>query len=173
MTHNGFLGLITGIVIMAWSGGPVVPASRPDPVGSGEGSYKVIKSGKVEGVIVPREMAADFIKALTGSERGDYWTPTKEDVLKMEEKIEFYLRKAQDRRSPALWSKLPQYKRQYAGVVEKGRRKIYANFFCNGAQIKDWKMRPVAVEDGGDCFFQIKYDVENATFSDLYINGQA
>ncbi|MGB7923877.1 MAG: hypothetical protein WCF57_11590, partial [Pyrinomonadaceae bacterium] len=96
-----------------------------------------------------------------------------EDVVKLEGKLEFHLRRVTDKRSPALWIKLGEYKRQYAGIVENDRRKIYANFFCIGAKIMDWKMRPVAVEDGGDCFFQIKYDVEAGTFSDLYINGEA
>jgi hypothetical protein len=136
-------------------------------------TYQKIKIGKVEGAIVPRERGEDFVKALTGTARKDFWTPVKEDVRKLEEKIEFHLRKVSDKRSPALWSKLAEYKRQYAGIVENGRRKIYANFFCDRAKITDWKTRPVAVEDGGDCFFQIKYDVDTGTFSDLYINGEA
>jgi hypothetical protein len=165
--------IIATVMAVSWSSGRAVPALASRFLSSAEGSYQVIKSRKVEGAIVPREMAADFVKSLTGSERGDYWTPAKEDVRKLEEKIEFYLRKHPDRRSPALWSKLSEYKRQYAGMVENGRRKILVNFFCNSARIKDWKLHPVVVEDGGDCFFQIKYDVEAGTFSDLYVNGEA
>lgn len=138
-----------------------------------QGSYQTVKIGKAEGVIVPRERGAEFVKALSGKEAKEYWTPTKDDVRQLEEKLEFYLRRVSDRRSPALWSKLKDYRRQYAGIVENGRRKIYANFFCKTAQITDWKMNPVAVEDGGDCFFQIKYDMDAGTFSNLYINGDA
>ncbi|HEX8649328.1 MAG TPA: hypothetical protein VF708_00690 [Pyrinomonadaceae bacterium] len=140
---------------------------------SSQNSYQTIKIGKAEGVIVPGERGAEFVKALSGKEGKEYWTPSKDDVRQLEEKIEFYLRKVSDRRSPALWSKLKDYRRQYAGLVENGRKKIYANFFCKTAQITDWKMNPVVVEDGGDCFFQIKFDIEAGTFSDLYINGNA
>jgi hypothetical protein len=175
MNHPQVLRLMIGaLLVVALSSATGVPASghrkAAAPV---QETYQKIKVGKIEGAIVPRERGEEFIKALTGTARKDYWTPDKDDVRKLEEKIEFHLRKVSDKRSPALWIKLAEYKRQYAGVVENGRRKIYANFFCNGAKITDWKMRPVVVEDGGDCFFQIKYDVDAGTFSDLYINGQA
>ena len=175
MNSRWLLQLIAGMALIAsLAGGQAeVSATAPKVAHVTDDSYQVIKIGKIEGAIVPAARGAEFLKALTGSEGKEYWTPAKADVQKLEEKIEFYLRKTADRRSPALWSKLAEYRRQYAGVVENGRRKIYANFFCNTAQIKDWKTRPVAVEDGGDCFFQIKYDVEAGTFSNLYINGEA
>jgi hypothetical protein len=31
----------------------------------------------------------------------------------------------------------------------------------------------VVVDDGGDCYFQIQYDVETGTLFDLYVNGSA
>ena len=175
MRHCWVRQLTTGIVlVVALFTGAAIPATVSSIAASvQDDSYQRIKIGKVEGAIVPSERAAEFVKALSGTDRKEYWTPAKEDVARLEEKIEFYLRKVSDKRSPALWSKLRDYKRQYAGIVEGGRRKIYANFFCNNAKITDWKMRPVAVEDGGDCFFQIKYDIEAGTFSDLYINGEA
>ena len=174
MNHRCLLQLMIGALLLAsLSNGIGVSVAAGSSAAPSQGSYQTIKIGKAEGVIVPRERAADFVKALIGSEGKDYWTPTKEDVRKLEEKIEFYLRKVSDRRSPALWSKLVEYRRQYAGIVENGRKKIYANFFCKTAQITDWKMNPVAVEDGGDCFFQIKFDVEAGTFSNLYINGNS
>jgi hypothetical protein len=175
MSHRRILQLMTGVVLgVALLTGAVMQATvRSLAASSQDDSYQRIKIGKAEGAIVPQERAAEFVKALSGTDRKEYWTPAKEDVAKLEEKIEFHLRKVSDKRSPALWSKLHDYKRQYAGIVEGGRKKIYANFFCNSAKITDWKARPVAVEDGGDCFFQIKYDIEAGTFSDLYINGEA
>ena len=175
MNNRWLLQLMIGtMLIVTLASGAGVPASgHLRSTATVQDTYQKIKIGKVEGAIVPRERGEEFVKALTGTVRKDFWTPVKEDVRKLEEKIEFHLRKVSDKRSPALWSKLAEYKRQYAGIVEGGRRKIYANFFCNSAKITDWKTRPVAVEDGGDCFFQIKYDVDAATFSDLYINGEA
>src|SRR5918912_447727 len=174
MNHRRALQLMIGaLLLLSLANAVGVPVAAGNPVGRAQGTYQSVKIGKAEGVIVPRERAADFVKALSGNAGQDYWTPTKDDVRKLEEKIEFYLRKVSDRRSPALWSKLADYRRQYAGVVENGHKKIYANFFCKTAQITDWKMNPVAVKDGGDCFFQIKFDVDAGTFSNLYINGNA
>lgn len=175
MKHRWVLQLMTGIVLVValFTGAGIQASVLSIAASSQDDTYQKIKVGKVEGAIVPAERAAEFVKALTGTDRKEYWTPAKEDVARLEEKLEFHLRKVSDKRSPALWSKLRDYKRQYAGIVEGGRRKIYANFFCDNAKITDWKTRPVAVEDGGDCFFQIKYDIEAGTFSDLYINGEA
>jgi hypothetical protein len=165
--------MVGALWLASLSNGVGVRVAASGPRVLAQGSYQSVKIGKAEGVIVPKERAADFVKALSGNAGKDYWTPAKDDVRKLEEKIEFYLRKVSDRRSPALWSKLAEYRRQYAGIIENGHKKIYANFFCKTAQIADWKTNPVAVEDGGDCFFQIKFDVEAGTFSNLYINGNA
>lgn len=135
-------------------------------------SFEVVKTDEFEGVIIPREKAKDFMKAFSGIEEKESWTPGKDDVLKLEEKIESYLKKAAVKRSPQLWSKLAPYKRQYLGLMRNNRRVIYVNFFCDAFK-KDWKTVPVAVNDGGDCFFNVTYDVDRTTFDDLQVNGEA
>jgi hypothetical protein len=135
-------------------------------------AFEVVKTADFEGVIIPREKARDFMRAFSGMEEKDAWTPNKDDVLKLEEKIEAYLKKAAAKRSPNLWSKLAQYKRQYIGIMRNNRRVIYANFFCDSFD-KDWKTKPVMVDDGGDCFFRVIYEPVSAAFSDLQINGEA
>jgi hypothetical protein len=134
--------------------------------------FEVIKTEKFEGVIVPREKAVDFMKGFSGIEEKEPWTPGKNEVLKLEEKLESYLKKAAAKRSPNLWSKLATYKRQYVGITRNGRKVIFANFFCHAFDM-DWKAKPVTVDDGGDCFFNVTYDPDSATFSDLQINGDA
>jgi hypothetical protein len=159
--------LFVSMMIAGYSGAPAQPSSQTDDT-----AYVEIKTEKFEGVIVPAARAAEFVKSLTGYEGKGHWTPGREDVFKFEARIEAHLRKATDKRSPALWKKLSNYRRQYAGVEVEGRKLLYANFFCdtfNG----EWKNRPVAVEDGGDCFFQIKYDLHTGAFTDLQINGEA
>lgn len=135
-------------------------------------TFEVVKTDEFEGVIVAREKAKDFMKAFSGLEEKESWTPGKDDVLKLEEKIESYLKKAAVKRSPNLWSKLAPYKRQYIGIMRNNRRVIFVNFFCQAYDI-NWKTTPVAVEDGGDCFFSVIYDVDRASFSDLRVNGEA
>jgi hypothetical protein len=141
------------------------PAKRDEPV-------EVIKTEEFEGVIIPREKAGDFMKAFSGLAEKEAWTPGRDSVIKLEERIESYLKKAAAQRSPNLWSKLKKYKRQYVGVMRNGRKVIFANFFCDAFDA-DWKTNPVAVDDGGDCFFNLLYDPGSSAFSDLQINGEA
>jgi hypothetical protein len=141
------------------------PAKTDEP-------FEVIKTDEFEGVIIPREKAGDFMKAFSGLDEKEAWTPGRNSVLTLEERIGSYLKKAAAKRSPSLWSKLAKYKRQYVGVMRNGRKVIFVNFFC-GAFDTDWKTHPVAVDDGGDCFFNLLYDPGSSAFSDLQINGEA
>ena len=36
-----------------------------------------------------------------------------------------------------------------------------------------WRKEWVLVMDGGDCFFQLQFDVESGTFTALMVNGEA
>lgn len=109
--------------------------------------------------------AADF---------GGYWTPSEEDVLKLEGQLAAFLSQNSTafQRQPPVWEQLENYKRQYAGVTIQGRRVIYGNFFCSEDGM-DWKEDWVFVLDGGDCYFQLQFDVESGTFSKLTVNGEA
>jgi hypothetical protein len=134
--------------------------------------FEVIKTEEFEGVIIPREKAVGFMKAFSGIDEKEAWTPGRNSVLKLEERIESYLKKAAAKRSPDLWSKLAKYRRQYVGVMRSGRKVIFVNFFCDAFNA-DWKANPVVVDDGGDCFFNLLYDPGSSAFSDLQINGEA
>ena len=106
--------------------------------------------------------------------RGD-WVPTSEEVLALEEQLVPYLaqeRGAFDSLQAPIEERLPTYRRQYWGVLQDGRRLIVANFFCD-ARHTEWTEREVAVIDGGDCYFRLRYDVETGAFSHLLVNGVA
>ena len=106
------------------------------------------------------------------------WTPAAADVEALEQRLPDHLRAALARQRPArggkapLWERAKTYKRQYVGVRRDGRRIVFANFFCR-AWKEDWRTEPIVVEDGGDCYFQVEYDVDKASFSNLQINGEA
>ncbi len=53
-----------------------------------------------------------------------------------------------------------------------GRQIIYGNYFCDNMG-KNWRQEFVFVFDGGDCFFQVEYDVESGTFIKLWVNGES
>jgi len=67
------------------------------------------------------------------------------------------------------------YRFQYQGQEEKGRKFIYINAFCNLYNPKGVNLEHsfVLVDDGGSCFFDLKYDPAADTFFDAFINGEA
>lgn len=109
------------------------------------------------------------------SEDMEYWTPTEENVLAVEKELASYLQENPDQfyeTGTPVWEKLDEYNRQYIGIILDGKQIIYANYFCDSVET-NWRKDFVFVMDGGDCFFQFKYDVETAEFFDLQINGVA
>ena len=107
-------------------------------------------------------------------EFGGYWTPTEADIQSLEGKLDSFLRASAEsfnHQSP-VGEQLSDYKRQYVGVIINDKRVIYGNFFCTETGV-DWREEWVFVMDGGDCFFQLEFDVENGTFIDLRVNGEA
>ena len=121
-------------------------------------------------VIVTKEQAEEIASWLGGV--GGFWTPSVDDIIKLEEKIAEYLSQnpSQFYSQPPVWERLDEYQRQYIGFERGGRQIIYGNFFCNNLGM-DWRKKLVIVDDGGDCFFQVEYDVESEMFIKLLVNG--
>ncbi|AHM62935.1 hypothetical protein D770_23450 [Flammeovirgaceae bacterium 311] len=78
---------------------------------------------------------------------------------------------------PGKIGNLKKYGYQYAGLVINNRRYIYINAFYLDSKEdlerfhKDWKTLPVIVCDGGESYWGALYDIENGSFSQLYMNG--
>jgi hypothetical protein len=130
-------------------------------------------------VIFTAEAARKVWAQLLRPPAGPPWTPALAHVQALEKRLPDYLRHHLPPeylefhwKERPLWERAPGYKRQYVGIRRNGRRAIYANFFCDNNS-PNWRTIPVDVDDGGDCYFQIEYDVDKATFSDLSINGDA
>lgn len=163
-------GFLRGLIVF-FACACFAAAFTPASARAAEG-FEVIKTEKFEGVIIPREKAGEMMKAFSGIEEKETWTPDKAEVLQLEARIAAYLKKAAAKQSPNLWSKIASYKRQYFGLIRNNHRVIFTNFFCDSFQV-DWKSTVVAVEDGGDCFFTVMYEINRASFSELRINGEA
>lgn len=102
---------------------------------------------------------------------GPYWTPSQEQVDKLEKKLPAYLKDQSSTHSKPLKIDLPKYKRQYFGYNLSGKKVIYVNAFCN--YFDYWKTTFVFVDDGGQCFFQATYDPESDKFVSFSVNGDA
>jgi len=128
----------------------------------------VIKGADFVGVIFPASTAGPLYVGETG-----FWTPTPTDVQALESGLENFLTAANDPRlDTELFTRLPTYTRQYVGIVEDGQQKIYALYYCN-FPITDLQKSVQFVSDGGNCFFQLKYNIQDERFSELMINGEA
>ncbi len=156
-TWKLFVGLVVCIFLAVNAGGcSSTPAGTTQP-----DDNILITTNEFEGVIF----------------RDRDWVPTVEEIRTLEKQLETYLPQQQDAFDGSkipIEERLPTYKRQYWGVFKNEKRVIFANFFCNSSPTPtDWTYQEVIGIDGGDCYFQIQYDVETGTFFDLYVNGSA
>ena len=152
--------------------GPQAASSRPVPSGPPAPAPK-----RVGRVIFSESLARERLPDLLPTKKATFWTPSTEEVLALERQLPDFLLdqpEGSDAREHDLWLKAPNYLRQYVGITRKGRRIVYANFFCNrSSSDRDWHVWPVVVKDGGSCYFQVEYDVESQRFSRLSVNGYA
>lgn len=111
---------------------------------------------------------------VTNDQSLDYWTPSENDVEALENGLVPYLQSNPEsfNGGTPVWEQLEEYNRQYIGMILDGKKIVYANYFCDSVET-DWRKDFVFVMDGGDCFFQFKYDVDSAEFFDLQVNGVA
>ena len=132
----------------------------------GQDSQK-IKTDKIEGVICTNFASWKSVVPAT-----EYWTPTKDDVLAAETQIEAYLKtNSKNFRTTDLWRKLPDYKRQYIGIVVNGHKRIFCRFFCFfPGPLND---RAFWIEDGGECFFRVEYDLDDKQCYNFEANAYA
>lgn len=66
---------------------------------------------------------------------------------------------------------LERYKRQYVPVVnEKGEKEVWINCFC-GKWGENGRTEVFEVEDGGNCYFNLKINLTTETIYDFMVNG--
>ena len=63
------------------------------------------------------------------------------------------------------------YFRQYLAAVVNGKRTIFVNALCSGAQPPNLRKQLIFGADGGKCFWHADYDPATRTFSNLKVNG--
>jgi hypothetical protein len=135
-------------------------------------TWPLIQGEGYEGVIVPEEDAGEFSTYFPEGQLISVWTPTVAEIEALERDLPGYLQdEAAGNPSANFSDRLPEYKRQYVGIVENGRELILVNAFCTNEF--DWQEEAVIVSDGGDCFFRVIYDPTTGSFEDFEVNGEA
>src|SRR3712207_2715337 len=126
---GAFFVLATAVAVASDNRRPV--AARSTPPAGHYGTPRatpltvrgeVMHAPGYSGVIVPEAIAPGFVAAFAGGSAEGYWTPQVAGVASLEAALGPYLRQAAAARSPDLWHRLPEYTRQYVGIVEDGRR---------------------------------------------------
>jgi len=65
------------------------------------------------------------------------------------------------------------YKRQYVAVKNKeGETEVWVNCFCQTAGEK-WKTEIIDIDDGGNCYFNLKINLTKSSYYDFIVNGEA
>jgi hypothetical protein len=68
---------------------------------------------------------------------------------------------------------LGHYKRQYvAAINSKGEKEVWINCFC-GEWDTNVRKRILQVEDGGNCYFNLKINLTKGEYYELMVNGDA
>ena len=165
--HN--LRQIIRIIFLA-----VVVACNAPPEGNGFTEITQTATADQNWMIVTNEQAEETGIASWLVESDGFWAPSVDDIFKLEEGLAEYLSQNSSYfyRQPPVWERLDEYQRQYIGLERGGRQIIYGNFFCNNLGM-DWRKKLVIVDDGGDCYFQVEYDVDQGMFTMLMVNGES
>ncbi len=106
----------------------------------------------------------------------EYWSPTKADVRGLESGLPDYLQENKSAfymTDEPIWEQLDEYNSQYVGIILDGRKVIYASYLCKSGVDTEWKENFIFVADGGECYFQFKFDTSTGEFYDLLVNGEA
>jgi hypothetical protein len=106
-----------------------------------------------------------------GYKEEGYFTPDDEQIRRFEAGFAAHLRTSPPERSPKLYTKYGPYHRRYVGMWINGEKKLYASFYC--PSFEGWERPDVDVDDGGDCYFQVVYDVARGAYESVTVNGEA
>ena len=68
---------------------------------------------------------------------------------------------------------LAVYRKQFVPVINrKGEKEVWVNCLCDDDD-DGWKKGIIMVDDGGNCYFNLKINLTKKTFSQIMINGYA
>ena len=151
---------------------PQTPATAPiqNPTGSNL-QPKLVSGAGFQGVIFPADTKTLSELQLYPAS-ATFWTPTETDIDVAERALPTFLKQSRNSRAREVLRQLDSYKRQYRGVMVRGRKQIFIRFFCETSS-DSWMKEETVVMDGGSCFFSLRFSPATKAFSELWINGEA
>ena len=154
---------------------PVVAAPVPAVIDAAPPAqttrFAIVSQPPILLALVPADAATgEFGAGPFGPGAVTHFTPTRDQAVRGWTALQGFLEQHPPRESPQLAQKYKGYKSQWLGLTVNGRSTLFANFFCS--EEKGWQDHAVVVDDGGDCFFQIVFDLATGGFEQLMINGR-
>jgi hypothetical protein len=155
------------------------PTDAPQTPQSSENA--LVETAEYTGVIISENGAAEF-SYLFDQDSTSFWEPTADDVSKAEACIRQYLLSLEDNPELDTYQKeniafilenLKEYRRQYVGIEVDGEKRIWCNAFLGDFSFLNWEHVPVDVDDGGNRFWQIEYDLLKDECVNFYVHGEA
>jgi hypothetical protein len=137
--------------------------------GGSERAFRRFRGDGFEGIVVVA--SSKLVPPTYGYREEGYFTPEDEQIGWFEAGLATHLRASPPPRSPKLYAKYAPYHRRYVGMRINGAKKLYTSFYC--PRFDGWERPDVAVEDGGDCFFHVVYDVTRGSYELVSVNGEA
>jgi len=145
------------------------------------------------GAVLISQEPRDFMGFCSKPGEAALWEPDSAEIARLEKRLSEFMAGV---KTPPDYQPLHEYYRQYVGFVRNAKKTICVNAFHythvqddlkhihlnptiqklvqEGMPAEDyWKRLPVGVSDGGAYYFQVEYDVETGTFSELAFNGHA
>ena len=142
------------------------PPAAPGPAGPGPDDRFIVPEASA-----PRFYVGHYDPATA------YFTPSEQDVAAFERALPAFLAGSDDTEARAIAGELSsrpsgpasvKYRRQFVGVVREEGRLVFGNYFCDQSESAT---RPVMVDDGGRCYFNVFYDPQRQAFVRLTIQG--
>lgn len=125
--------------------------------------------------IIPFDKSRDWLFDKTYSPS----TLTQNDIGKIETLMTACIDKYNNKLSPdnkqyfAIDLTKEKYKRQYVAVTNKnGDKDVWINCLCQ-THGDNWKTSIIMVDDGGNCYFNLKINLTKEKYYDLGVNGLA
>ncbi|MDR1969007.1 MAG: hypothetical protein LBQ32_10010 [Burkholderiaceae bacterium] len=99
-----------------------------------------------------------------------FWSPELSQIQELEAALPAFL---SSQAASKQLRPLTEFKRQYVGFIQNGKKYIYGNFYSFDLLKEGLSSTAVVVCDGGASFWGVVYSGEDSTFQDLSFNGVA
>jgi len=141
----------------------------------GRGSATAARAAEASYTILPVSEGPSLMKQCSRPAPTDvtgFWQPSQAQVQSIEKRLPAFLAKG------GYNIKLSESRRQYIGIISRGKKLIYLNAFpaAIGAEMDpgtNWKRDAVIICDGGDSIWGVEFDPADNSFHDLEFNGFA